>query len=87
MQTRPEPRHIVTYHSPDGEWQDEYATQPPMIGYGIELPTDSRRFRIVDVWIIHEKHGILGYGVHAFLEPVTYEDDTPANLHPEYYRP
>lgn len=83
---RSEPRYVVNYIAPDGEWQDEYATQPPMIGYGIELPTTARRYRIVDVWIIHQKHGRIEYGVHAFLEPIGDDDDRPANTHPDYYR-
>lgn len=85
MESRPEARYVVNYIAPDDEWQDEFASTPPIIGHGIELPRGGR-YRIVDVWTIHEKHGQMGYGVHAFLEPVTDDDDRPANTYPEYYR-
>ncbi|WP_375003282.1 hypothetical protein [Aeromicrobium sp. CTD01-1L150] len=84
MNPRPEPRYIVNYIAPAEDWQDEHAYIPPVVGNGIELPS-GQRYRIVDVWTIHEKHGVMGYGVHAFLEPVKREDDRPANTYPAYY--
>lgn len=87
MTTRAEPQLMINYIAPDEEWQDEYATLPPMVGYGIQSPSMWKRYRIVDVWIMAEKRAALDYGIHAFLEPVAYDDDRPANEYPQYYRP
>lgn len=77
---------MVEYVSLNGEslWQEEYEWIPPVIGYGIESP-DGKRYRVVDVWIIHPKHGRFEYGVHAFLEPVSPRDDLLHRIDPDYY--
>lgn len=77
----------VTYVYPSGEHdQREVWMIPPAIGHGYVDPKGDR-YRIVDVWAVDDKHGAFEYGVYAFLELATSEDDRLGNLHPEYYRP
>lgn len=84
---REEPRYVVDYIAPvlEDSWQEEYEWIPPIVGHGIESPS-GHRYRIVDVWIIHPKHGALEYGVHAFVEPVSAADDRLAHTYPHYYK-
>lgn len=82
-----ESRLFINYIAPDDEWQDEEASIPPVVGYGVQSPRTWRRYRVVDVWIMAEKRAALDYGIHAFLEPVAYADDRPAYTYPQYYRP
>lgn len=85
--SRAEPRYIVNYVTPEGEqYQHEAELIQPAVGNGVELADTGKRYRITDVWIITEKHGMLTHGINAFIEPVTDEDDTPANVFPAYYR-
>lgn len=83
---REESRYVISYVQTDGThlWQHEHAWTPAAIGHGIESP-DGVRYRIVDVWVIHPKRGMLEYGVHAFVEPVTPENDRLGQLWPDYY--
>lgn len=82
-----EPQFIVSYETPDMQdgWQEEYEWTPPVIGHGI-VGRDGRRWRIVDVWTVHEKHGHFEYGVYAFLEPAG-DSDRMSRINPEYYGP
>jgi hypothetical protein len=78
---------MVTYQTESGdvEWQEEYDWIPPMVGNGV-IGEDDRRWRIVDVWIVQAKHGLLEYGVHAIIAPATGDGDLPNRIYPGYYR-
>lgn len=79
---------MVSYETPelDDGWQDEYAEAVPLIGHGI-IDRRGQRWRVVDVWHSHDKHGWVDRGIHVYLEPVApgSDDDLPGNLHPEYF--
>lgn len=68
------------------EWDVETSCVPPAIGHGV-ISEGGERYRIVDVWVNHEKHGggVGEYGVYVYVEPATRESDRPGQLH-SYYR-
>ena len=79
----------VTYIPSDGqEWDTEDAWIPPQIGQGV-IGDAGQRYRVVDVWVNFEKHGggVGEYGLYAYIEPATGDDDRPGRLHPRYYQP
>lgn len=79
----------VTYVYTDGRyaWDTEDNWVPPVIGQGV-INHSGKRFRVVDVWINHEKHGggVGEYGIYAYIEAAQGADDRPGLLHPNYYR-
>lgn len=76
---------MITYHFPDGdERQSEWEWTPAVIGNGY-VDERGHRYRIVDVWIVHEKHGGVQYGVHAILKPAGDDDQHLRDLAPDYY--
>lgn len=79
--------NAVTYVYPDGEEnQRDVAMYPPAIGQGY-IDEKGDRYRVVDLWVVDEKHGAMGaYGVYAYLEVAEGDDDRPGRLHPAYYR-
>lgn len=85
MTQRLEPRYMITYHFPNGDAdQHEWEWTPAVIGNGF-VDSDGRRYRIVDVWIVHEKHGGVEYGVHAILKAAGDDDQHLRALAPDYY--
>jgi hypothetical protein len=83
--TASEPRYFINYVTQDGQQeQHEYQYLQPVIGNGVQLES-GKRYRIVDVWTVNAKRGHFEYGIHAFLEPVTADDDTFTKFNPEYY--
>lgn len=83
-----DPRYGVTYLTEDGtvEWDEELDWMPPAIGNGV-VDEHGKRWRIVDVWVVHEKHGRFEYGVYAFVEPATGDSDRLRRIAPGYYQP
>ena len=84
--TREEPRFVVSYLDTNGRelWSDEHEWIPPVIGNGI-VDQGGRRWRIVDVWVVHQEHGWFQNGVYAFLELADGDTDRLANIAPQYY--
>lgn len=83
-----EPLYAVKYVPTDDtpEWDVETNWIPPMIGYGV-IAEDGSRWRVVDVWINHEKRGAIGaYGVYVYVELAEGESDRPGQLYGSYYR-
>lgn len=70
---RDEPRFVINYMVGGADlWQDEHADIPPTVGQGLHFNGDF--YRIVDVWVNHEKRAPVPLGVVAFLEQL---DDVP----------
>ncbi len=86
MTERTEPRFIVTYLTEDESemWTEDYDYIPPAVGNGV-IDEQGKRWRIIDVWSVHEKRGRLEYGLYAFVEPATGDSDRPGRIAPEYY--
>lgn len=72
---------------PEQEWYVEHNFIEPAVGHGV-VDEKGARWRIVDIWVVHEKHsgGLNPYGVYAFVEQAHGDDDRPGQMYPEYYQ-
>lgn len=79
----------VAYYIDDKlDWTDDNpGGYYPTIGAGI-VWDDGNRYRVVDTWLVQEKHGVMTIGtLHVRLHPVAADQDWPAQLHPDYFTP
>jgi hypothetical protein len=84
--TGEEARYVINYWIGDRQiHQDEHGWIPPQIEQGF-VTADGDRYRVVDVWVVGEKHGPTNYGVHAFLEPAVSKTDGLGAIFPDYYK-